>query len=171
MATKDRARAELVTPGRLDKPVIVLRRVNVAPLSVKANKNAPSIMDRIGAGYIEQGVEERETTWFDQGLIINDQPRSSVINEEVVEHTLGFAVARTDNGEILAEGGPDSLAAMEQAASGARIELNLALSGIETAAADDEADDADEAIAAAEAQIRAEAEAAAAAAAQGTENS
>lgn len=163
MARKDREIAELVTPGRLDKPIIVLRKVDVAPLSVKPNKRAPSIMERIGAGYIEQGVEEKETVWFAQGYVINDQPRASVLNDEIMQHTLGFAIADSRTGEIVSEGGPESLGQMEAAANSAKTTVTVNVTGLDSikAQADEDAE-AEAAIAAAESDAT-EAEAAVAA--------
>jgi hypothetical protein len=163
MARKDREIAELVTPGRLDKPIIVLRKLNTAPLSVKPNRNAPSPLQRIGNGYIEQGVTESETTWFAQGYVINDQPRSSVLTDLVMKHTVGFALADTRTGEILREGGPGTLGAMEAMASSAKVQVSMEIAGLDEDAEEDaEAQAADAAIAEAEAAAAAEAQAEAA---------
>lgn len=149
MARKDREIAELITPGRLDKPIIVLRKVDVGPLSKKPNRRAPSIMERIGSGYIEQGVEEKETTWFLDGYIINDQPRMAGITDEIMANTLGFALANTETGEIIREGGPQSLVEMTQMADGAKLTVSVDVEGIED---EDEDEDAVEAAAIAEAE-------------------
>jgi hypothetical protein len=131
--------SKVATPGRLDGPLVILRKVDVAPLSIRANRQAPTTMELIGQGYAEQGVEEKDLIWFRDGYILNDQPRTSIITDEIMAHTLGFAIARTDNGEIVREGGPDSLGAMIAAVAGARIELSV---GVELAD-DDMPDDFD----------------------------
>jgi hypothetical protein len=141
MARKDRELAELVTPGRLDKPIIVLRKVNTGPLSVKPNRNAPSVMERIGMGYIEQAVEEKETTWFGQGYIINDQPRMAGITEEILANTEGFAIANSRTGQILKEGGPGSLRQMQALADGAEVTINVGVSGLDDLEADESEDE------------------------------
>lgn len=151
----------LQTPSRLDPTLIVLRRVDAARLSVRQNPNADTTMELIGKGYAKQGLEEKELAWFRDGLILNDQPRTSGVTDEIMGATLGFAVARTDTGEVLREFGPDGLGAAEAAIAGAKVTLQVANVSIEeeddmpedfdpenpeaSFSSDDEADEAGEA--------------------------
>lgn len=130
-----------MTPGRLDPTFVVLRKVDVGAMSHRPNRNAPTMMERIGMGYAEQGVPESDLSWFRDGYVLNEQPRSSIVTDEVMKHTLGFAVARTDTGEILREyEGADGLAKAEAAVAGAQVNLAPAL-----ALPEDEGDSGDEA--------------------------
>lgn len=131
MSRREEAR-RLATPGRLDPTLIILRKVDVRPLAVRPHRNAPTMMELIGAGYVEQGVPESDLVWFKDGFLVNDQPRTSIITQEVMQHTVGFAIARTDTGEIVREYGPKELGKAEAAIAGARVELSV------TAALDDD---------------------------------
>ena len=115
--------ASIVTPGRLDADLVVLRKVDVKPLSVRVTPNAPTTMEMIGSGHVEQGLRESQLTWFKDGYVLNDQPRTSIITDEIIDATVGFAIARTDTGEILREGGKDSLGKMLGLVKGARMSL------------------------------------------------
>lgn len=129
-----------MTPGRLDPTFVVLRKVDVGPLSVRPNRNAPTMLERIGMGYAEQGMPESDLAWFQDGYILNDQPRSSIVTDEVMKNTLGFAVARTDTGTILREFGADGLDKAEAAIAGAKVDLAPSIE-----LPDDEDDSGDEA--------------------------
>lgn len=124
MSRREQAR-RLATPGRLDPTLIVLRKVDVRALSVRENRNAPTIMELIGGGYVEQGVPESDLSWFADGWIVSDQPRTSIVTDEIMQHTLGFAIARTDTGEIVREYPKDGLGAALKAVSTARVELSV----------------------------------------------
>lgn len=115
--------AQLVTPSRLDSPLVVLRKVDVAKLSVRVTKNSPSIMEMIGSGHVDQGTRESQLVWFKNGYVLNDQPRTVVVTDEIMRNTTGFAIARTDTGEIIREGGPDTLSQMLKLVEGAELKL------------------------------------------------
>lgn len=126
--------------SRLKGPLVLLRKINMAPLDVRAHKNAMSILDHIRQGQPEQGVKEDQLVWFDEGYVVNDQPRSQMVTEEIMENTLGFAIARTDTAEILREFRADQYAVAVKAIEGA--EIRLAVDVIVDEAAD-EAEEAD----------------------------
>lgn len=142
MARREKDIAELVTPGRLDAPLIVIRKVRVSAMNKRPNKRTPSIWEKIGLGHLEQGTEERETVWYEDGYVVNDQPRSHLLTEEIMKNTLGFAVARTDNGEIIHETGPEGLVECERAISGASFKISVGVN-VDEAVDDEDEEDAD----------------------------
>lgn len=95
--------------GRLNKPIVVLRKVNVTRLSHRANKNAETAWELIGKGQVQLHLREDSLPWYADGFIINDQPRDEKVARDIVRNTLGFAIARSDTGEILKVYGPDGM--------------------------------------------------------------
>lgn len=73
--------------------------------------------------------------WFNDGYLLNDHPRLTEITDAIIKATVGFAVARSDTGAIMAEF--DSLKAAEKAVNGASITFNVDVN----VDLDDEADD------------------------------
>lgn len=130
----------LQTPSRLDPTLIVLRRVDVAKLSRRIPGQPDTTMEMIGKGYAKQGLVESHLTWFKDGLILNDQPRTSIVTDEIMNATLGFAIARTDTGEVIRTFGADGMAAAQAAVAGAKITLEVANVALED---DDIPDDFD----------------------------
>lgn len=122
MATKKHA---AVNTSRLGPQLIVLRKVDMSILERRDRPDQESTYALIGKGQLEAGVSEADTVWFGQGFIANDQPRSSGITDGIIACTTGFAVARTDNGEIIAELGPNELEKAEKLVSGATLSLNV----------------------------------------------
>lgn len=118
------ARSKAVNTSRLAPPLIVLRKVDVAALSVKLRPDQESTYEMIGKGQLEAGVSERDTIWYEQGYIVNDQPRSSGITDEIMEATQGFAVARTDNGDVVRDN-IETVRAAEKLVAGATLSLNV----------------------------------------------
>lgn len=91
--------------GRLHDDVIVLRKVNVKKLSVRATPDANTPWELVGQGQIQLHVREDKLPWYAQGYVVNDQPRDEKVSRDIARATIGFAVARTDTGEILQEFG------------------------------------------------------------------
>lgn len=120
------ARAQAVNTSRLAPALIVLRKVDVRPLSVKVRPDLPTVYEMIGKGQLEAGVSENETVWYADGYIVNDQPRSSGITDEIMGATEHFAIARTDNGDIVRDN-IASLATAESLVAGATLSLNVAV--------------------------------------------
>jgi len=101
------------------KDMIVLRKVDKGALD-------PATMEIIGDTDLLPHVQEKTMPWFRQGFVANDHPRDSFVSAELVAATDGFAVARSDTGEVLREfTGPDALVKAERAASGARVQLSV----------------------------------------------
>jgi hypothetical protein len=117
------AKQHAVNTSRLAPPLIVLRKVDVRRLSRKARPDMESVYEMIGKGQLEAGVSEKDTIWYEQGYIVNDQPRTSGVTEEIIGATQGFAVARTDNGDVVRE--VDTLLEAVNLISGATLQLNV----------------------------------------------
>jgi len=98
----------------LTKPLVVLRQVNFDQLS----EASVEMLAQTNVNYL---LTEGELLWFQDGYILNDMPRASELVREIIAATVGFAVARTDNGVIAARFGPDGLRAAEKAAASARM--------------------------------------------------
>lgn len=108
----------------LSHPLVVLRKVDTEKLG--------GTWDYLGNevavwGGDDNTVRARELIWFPDGYIINDTPRESMAVGEILDATLGFAVARSDTGQILKTfpAGKEGLKAAEKAIGGARVELNI----------------------------------------------
>lgn len=114
-----------INVSRLAPPLVVLRKVDVRALSRRLPNEVESTWDFIGKGQVDAGVNESETVWYGEGLILNDQPRSGGVTDEIIANTLGFAVARTDNGEIVDE--YPTLVAAEAAVASARLSVNVSV--------------------------------------------
>jgi hypothetical protein len=105
----------------LANPLVVLRKVNMAALD-RATKGLISntVVRHQGSA---NSIHEGELPWFEDGYVLNDQPREFDLTKEIMGVTMGFAVARTDNGIIMAEF--DDLHDAEAAKSGATVQLYM----------------------------------------------
>lgn len=101
----------------LDRDVIVLRKLDVSMVP-------DGIYDILAKTNLEPGVQEQQCSWFEDGYVANDHPRDSLVSKILIMATQGFAVARTDTGEILHDFGLD-LAGADKAAQGAKIRLDF----------------------------------------------
>lgn len=104
----------------LTKPLIVLRKVDFDSLS----EESVEMLAQTNVNYL---LTEGELVWFNDGYILNDMPRMSDLTREIMGHTTGFAVARTDTGEILAKFGQNGLKAAEQAILNAQMQIVTAI--------------------------------------------
>lgn len=104
--------------GPLDRDVLVLRKLN-------AKKIPDGVYTMLAEQHIHPGIAEGLMPWFKDGYVSNDMPRTTQITEFVLDATEGFAIARTDNGEILREFGPEDLAKADAIVSKARVELAI----------------------------------------------
>lgn len=103
----------------LSKELAVLRKINFAKMN-------PNIAEIVALTQLEPEVAESEMAWFQSGYISNGHPRSSDVAEEIMATTTGFAVGRTDTGEILQEfTGADALMRAERAVAGAKVKLAI----------------------------------------------
>ena len=80
----------------LDADVILLRKVNV-------KKIGAGIYEKIAQTALRPGEYEGDQPWFQDGFVAGEQPRNAMVAQAIMDTTLGFAIARTDSGEILAE--------------------------------------------------------------------
>ena len=111
-----------ITP--LKRELAVLRKVNMRfpGMSARERDNMQSIL---ALTQLEPGVPESDMSWFSEGYVSNDQARDFIVTEALIAHTLGFAVARTDTGEIVKTYGKSNLKAAEKAVAGARLQLSV----------------------------------------------
>jgi hypothetical protein len=77
----------------------------------------------ISTRQIRYGTREGDTPWFNDGFLLNDHPRLTELTDRIIKATVGFAVARTDTGAIMAEY-PD-LKSAQAAVDGATIKLSF----------------------------------------------
>ncbi len=79
-----------------DNDVILLRQVDFKRLG-------PGLTDMLRNTHITPGTPEGDMPWFMEGYIAVDQPRDINMSMAILEATLGFAIARVDTGEVLAQ--------------------------------------------------------------------
>lgn len=101
----------------LDRDVTVVRKLNFKKLP-------EGIIEILATTNLEPGIHEQQMSWWDEGYVANDHPRDSIISKFLIDNTLGFAVARTDTGEIIHDFGMD-LAAADRAAASAKVKLDV----------------------------------------------
>jgi hypothetical protein len=92
-AVKHRGPAQI---HALDNDVILLRQVDFKRLG-------PNIVDMLRRTDLRPGEKEGDMPWFLDGYVSVEQPRDMPMSEALLKATIGYALARTDTGEILAE--------------------------------------------------------------------
>lgn len=102
----------------VDKDVILLRKVNW-------KKMRPGIIDKIANTSLRPGEKEMTFPWFSDGYVAGEQPRDALVSRAIMEATEGFAIARTDSGEILAEFKKDQVVEAEAVTHGAKTQLAI----------------------------------------------
>jgi len=100
----------------LDGEVILLRKVDFKKLG-------RNIVDMLRVTNLRAGEPEGDMPWFLDGYIAAEQPRDYMISVALLEATQGFAIARTDTGDILAEFETKELARASEIATTARVEM------------------------------------------------
>lgn len=80
----------------LDGDVILLRKINPALLG-------RPLHEALAGTQLGGGQKEGDQDWFMDGYLAADQPRDSNTTGAIINATVGYAIARTDNGVILAE--------------------------------------------------------------------
>lgn len=128
------------TVGRLREAVVVLRKVNIKKLSKRETPSASTAWELIGMGQVQLHLHEKDLPWYEEGLIVNDQPRDEKVARDIAKATIGFAIARSDTGEVMKTYGADGL---KQAVLDARS-VRLSFTPVVTQVAP-EPDDDDEA--------------------------
>lgn len=126
--------------GRLNKPVIVLRKVNPRKLQKRETPTADTAMELIGKAQLQLHLREDALPWFADGFIVNDQPRDEKVARDIMKATIGFALARTDTGEILKAYGPDDMDQAIEDAAGVQLTLKPIIS--KTASTEEEDEEA-----------------------------
>lgn len=100
----------------LDGDVILLRKVNFKKLGA-------GMVDRLRNTNLRAGEPEGDMPWFLDGYIAAEQPRDYLVSVALLGATKGFAIARTDTGDILAEFGTGDLVRASKIADSAKAEL------------------------------------------------
>lgn len=100
----------------LDRDVILLRRVDF-------KKMGAGIVERLAQTALRPKEYEGDMPWFPMGYIAGEQPRDALITQSIMQNTIGFAIARTDSGEIIKEFSKNEGPRAEQVTHSARIEL------------------------------------------------
>lgn len=121
MAIRTRAKSkppQQILP--LARDVIVLRKIDMR-FKGSPKQERENILEILGMAQLEPGVHEQEMPWFRDGYVTNDQPRDSIVADKLISTTIGFAIARTDTGEILKEFGVGELKQADQAVANARV--------------------------------------------------
>jgi len=104
----------------LDSDVILLRKVNFKKLGA-------GFVDLLRYTPLRPGEPEGDMPWFPDGYIAAEQPRDYLVSVAILGATKGFAIARTDTGEILAEFETKDLERASNIASKAKAELAVAV--------------------------------------------
>ena len=99
---------------QVNRPLVVLRHVDLARMDRRTVR-------LIGASAIGYKQQEAQLVWFQDGFILNDQPRLDGVVKEIMAATIDFAVGRPDTQSILME--KLSLKAAERAVGGAKLTL------------------------------------------------
>jgi hypothetical protein len=116
----------------LDGDVILLRKINV-------RKVGANIMDMLARTNLRPGELEGDMPWFLDGYVAGEQPRSIELTEAIIAATTGFAVARTDSGDIMVEFNKDEAQKAEDTAHSAKTTLAVDVN-LEHAVEEDEDD-------------------------------
>lgn len=125
--------------GRLREPVIVLRKVDVSKLQHRPTPEADTPWELIGRGQLQLHLREDDLPWYEQGFIVLDQPRDEKVARDIMKATIGFAIARTDTGEILKAYGKNSLQNAVDDAAGVTLTIKPFIAKV----ASDEQEDED----------------------------
>lgn len=125
--------------GRLSKAVVVLRKVNINKLLKRETPTADTAWELIGKGQVQLHLKESDLPWYEQGLIVLDQPRDEKVARDIMKATLGFAVARSDTGEVLKAYGPNGLSEAIADAEGITLTIKPMITKV---ASDEEEDEA-----------------------------
>lgn len=124
--------------GRLNRPVVVLRKVNINKLQKRETPTADTAWELIGKGQLQLHLREDALPWYADGLIVNDQPRDEKVARDIHKATIGFAIARSDTGEVLKVYGPDGMDEAIADAAGVQLMLKPIITKVESEAEEDE---------------------------------
>ena len=115
----------------LDNDVVLLRLLDT-------RKMGPALMGTIAGTRLGGDLREGEQDWFLDGYVAADQPRDEMMARAIAEHTIGFAIARSDSGEILARFPRDEFLRADTVARSAKVELAINVALRDSERVDDE---------------------------------
>lgn len=124
--------------GRLARAVIVLRKVNPRKLQKRETPTADTAWELIGKAQLQLHVREDQLPWYADGFIVNDQPRDEKVARDIAKATIGFAIARSDTGEVLKVYGPDGMNEAIEDAAGVQLTLKPMIAKVATQEEEDE---------------------------------
>lgn len=110
----------------IDRDVILLRKVDFKRLGV-------NIVEMLKVTALRPGEYEGDQPWFLEGYVSVDQPRDFAMSKALLEATKGFAIARTDTGEVVATFARDQLERASGIAERARAEVAVNILAAEIA--------------------------------------
>jgi hypothetical protein len=116
----------------LDRDVILLRKVNM-------RKMGPGLVDKLSKTALRPKEYEGDMPWFGDGYIAGEHPRDALMTQAIMQNTTGFAIARTDSGDIIAEFEKHEAARAEKVRASAKVEL-----AVDVALRETDEDDPDE---------------------------
>jgi len=99
----------------LDNDVILLRKVDFKKLG--------GVVGILQVTNLRPGTPEGDMPWFLDGYVAAEQPRDIGVSRALLEATEGFAIARTDSGEIIANFKTSDLVKASRIAQSAKAEL------------------------------------------------
>jgi hypothetical protein len=100
----------------LDNDVVLLRKLDV-------RRMGSALMEILYRTRLGGDIKEGDQDWFLDGYVAADQPRDAAMSQAIAENTIGFAIARSDNGEILATFPKNEFRRADEIARTARVEL------------------------------------------------
>ena len=127
--------------GRLKDAVLVLRKVNINKLQHRANPQADTAWELIGKGQVQLHLYEYQLPWYKDGFIINDNPRDEKVARDIMKATIGFALARSDTGEVIKVYGPSEMQAAYDDAASVTLTIKPILTRLAQTAPDESDDD------------------------------
>lgn len=100
----------------LDNDVILLRKVDFARLGA-------GLTETLRRTDLRPGEKEGDMPWFLDGFVSADQPRDYEMSVALLKATLGFGIARTDTGQMLAQFERDQFDRAAKIATRAKADL------------------------------------------------
>lgn len=100
----------------LDRDVLLLRQLDPRVIG-------RGLMDELARTNLGAGQIEGDQIWFLDNYVAAEQPRNAELAKAIMQATTGFAIARTDSGQILAEFPASEGRKAAHVADSARVEL------------------------------------------------
>ena len=115
MANKLRGPAQKTV---LDGDVILLRKVNF-------RKMPGGIVERIRNTNLRPKELEGDQPWFLDGYVSGEHPRDVAVSREILKATEGFAIAKTETGEVMTEFSRNDVEKAERVTHSAKVTLAI----------------------------------------------